>query len=60
MPYCYVPSKEHLGAAGSTKRSTSIVLVMANKAGAEYTAQLIECIAQVKKMEIPMGKPVLP
>ena len=27
VPYCYVPSKEDLGAAGQTKRPTSIVLV---------------------------------
>eukprot|EP00049_Salpingoeca_infusionum_P026086 m.23604 g.23604 ORF g.23604 m.23604 type:complete len:244 (-) comp8520_c0_seq1:1893-2624(-) len=27
IPYCYVPSKEDLGAAGQTKRPTSIVLV---------------------------------
>ena len=27
VPYCYVPSKEDLGAAGQTKRPTSVVLV---------------------------------
>ena len=59
VPYCYVPSKEHLGAAGATKRSTSIVLVLAGKANAEYTTELNECIKEVKEMEIPMGKPVL-
>ena len=27
VPYCYVPSKEDLGAAGATKRPTSVVMV---------------------------------
>ena len=27
VPYVYVPSKQHLGAAGLTKRPTSIVLI---------------------------------
>eukprot|EP00047_Mylnosiga_fluctuans_P001716 m.221610 g.221610 ORF g.221610 m.221610 type:complete len:155 (+) comp10617_c0_seq1:644-1108(+) len=27
VPYCYVPSKEDLGAAGQTKRPTSVVLL---------------------------------
>eukprot|EP00051_Salpingoeca_urceolata_P026880 m.479121 g.479121 ORF g.479121 m.479121 type:complete len:154 (+) comp21325_c0_seq1:61-522(+) len=29
LPYCYVPSKEDLGAAGQTKRPTSVVLLKA-------------------------------
>jgi len=27
VPYCYVPSKQDLGAAGQTKRPTSIILI---------------------------------
>lgn len=33
IPYCFVPSKEHLGAAGSTKRPTSVVMI---KSHADY------------------------
>merc|ERR1719172_67894 len=28
VPYCYVPSKEELGAAGQTKRPTSCMLLL--------------------------------
>jgi H/ACA ribonucleoprotein complex subunit 2 len=31
IPYCYVPSKQDLGAAGQTKRPTSIILMKASK-----------------------------
>ncbi|KAJ3343261.1 Nuclear control of ATPase protein 2 [Gonapodya sp. JEL0774] len=35
VPYCYVPSKEDLGHAGSTKRPTSCIMVM-RKADADF------------------------
>ena len=41
VPYIYVPSKEALGAAGGTKRPTSVMLVLLEplKGGAEAGAE---------------------
>ncbi|EDQ85979.1 uncharacterized protein MONBRDRAFT_34007 [Monosiga brevicollis MX1] len=36
VPYCFVPSKEDLGAAGQTKRPTSVVLIKTNKSVEGY------------------------
>jgi H/ACA ribonucleoprotein complex subunit 2 len=33
VPYAYVPSKEELGQAGSTKRPTSVVMIVPGKEG---------------------------
>ena len=33
VPYIFVPSRAELGAAGSTKRPTSVVMVSAEKGG---------------------------
>lgn len=40
IPYCYVPSKEQLGAAGNTKRPTSCVMV---KTHADIEKEYDEC-----------------
>jgi len=39
VPYLFVPSKQDLGAAASTKRPTSCVLVRAPKPGKEFDGQ---------------------
>ncbi|ORY81043.1 L30e-like protein, partial [Neocallimastix californiae] len=46
VPYCYVPSKEDLGTAGSTKRPTSCVMIVKNK-DAEYKDLYEECVSEV-------------
>ncbi|KAG4106712.1 L30e-like protein [Neocallimastix lanati (nom. inval.)] len=51
VPYCYVPSKEDLGTAGSTKRPTSCVMIVKNK-DAEYKDLYEECVSEVKEMEV--------
>ncbi|KJE97278.1 nucleolar protein family A [Capsaspora owczarzaki ATCC 30864] len=50
VPYVYVPSKEQLGAAGSTKRPTSVVLVKQNK---DIKEAFDETVAEVKALPAP-------
>lgn len=51
IPYCYVTSKQELGAAGSTKRPTSVVLCLGTDAD---NAELRdECCAKVKELPAP-------
>lgn len=45
IPYVYVPAKEELGAAGGTKRPTSVVLIVPKK----DDEALMELLAKVKK-----------
>jgi len=52
IPYVYVPSKEELGSAGSTKRPTSCVLVQ-NKAGNDYAEYFEEVRKEVIKLAPP-------
>ncbi|KAJ3284395.1 hypothetical protein HK104_009974 [Borealophlyctis nickersoniae] len=49
VPYIYVPSKEELGAAGSTKRPTSCVM-MVDKAEVEYREAYDEIQVKVKDL----------
>lgn len=49
VPYIYVPSKEDLGAAGSTKRPTSCVMVL-DKPGVEYREAYDEVEGEVKEL----------
>lgn len=51
IPYCYVSSKQELGAAGSTKRPTSVVLCLGTDA--ENAELRDECIGKVKEMPVP-------
>mmetsp|Transcript_9999 Transcript_9999/g.18007 ORF Transcript_9999/g.18007 Transcript_9999/m.18007 type:complete len:195 (+) Transcript_9999:85-669(+) len=51
IAYCYVPSKVLLGAASSTKRPTSIVLV-SSKGTDEFKDDYKECEKQVKALPI--------
>ncbi|KNC77144.1 hypothetical protein SARC_10390 [Sphaeroforma arctica JP610] len=50
IPYCYVPSKEQLGAAGNTKRPTSCVLV---KTHADYESAYNKLNTEVGALEVP-------
>lgn len=51
VPYVYVPSKDELGAAGLTKRPTSVMLVLpkALKGKGEADAEFDESYAELEK-----------
>lgn len=42
IPYCFVSRKTELGAAGLTKRPTSVVMVSEKKSGTEVKEELLE------------------
>lgn len=50
IPYVYVPSKEELGIAGSTKRPTSCILVQLKDKSAEHRETYDEVVAEIKKI----------
>ena len=65
VPYIYVPSKEALGAAGGTKRPTSVMLVLPDPlkgpavAGADseqLAAEYAKVIAKIKAKAPVFGK----
>ncbi len=67
VPYIYVPSKEALGAAGGTKRPTSVMLVLteplkAPAAGADagerelFEAEFGKVLAKIKGAQPVFGK----
>ncbi len=67
VPYIYVPSKEALGAAGGTKRPTSVMLVLteplkAPAAGADagerelFEAEFDKVLAKIKGAQPVFGK----
>eukprot|EP00873_Tetraselmis_striata_P007201 jgi/Tetstr1/427465/TSEL_001764.t1 len=51
VPYVYIDSKEELGAAGQTKRPTSVMLLLPKplKGKAEEDAEFAEAYAEVEK-----------
>ncbi len=51
VPYCYVPSRRQLGAAGGTKRPTSVVLVQHDK---EYDELYKKCYSEVDALPLPL------
>ncbi|KAI8079547.1 50S ribosomal protein L30e-like protein [Gilbertella persicaria] len=57
VPYIFVPSKEQLGEASSTKRPTSVTMVVFGgknkdtKAAADYKELYDECYAQAKDLD---------
>lgn len=51
IPYVFVPSKEELGIAGSTKRPTSCILVQLKDKSAEHKEAYDEVLAEVKTMQ---------
>eukprot|EP00455_Lapot_gusevi_P027755 TRINITY_DN2947_c0_g1_i1.p2 TRINITY_DN2947_c0_g1~~TRINITY_DN2947_c0_g1_i1.p2 ORF type:complete len:174 (-),score=65.36 TRINITY_DN2947_c0_g1_i1:49-492(-) len=53
IPYIYVPSKEELGAAGGTKRATSVVLINAPaKNTADHAETYAEVFEEVSKIQV--------
>ncbi|KAG2207296.1 hypothetical protein INT46_004392 [Mucor plumbeus] len=57
VPYVFVPSKEQLGEASSTKRPTSVTMIVFGgknkdtKAAADYKELYDECYAQAKELD---------
>jgi H/ACA ribonucleoprotein complex subunit 2 len=49
VPYLYVPSKDDLGNAGSTKRPTSVLLLVKNKE-ADYKDSYDEVLKEVTEL----------
>jgi len=61
IPYIYVPSRAELGAAGSTKRPTSVVMITPKQGkGAEKESEeeWKETYAELNKLAIKMGQTV--
>lgn len=56
VPYIFVPSKEQLGEASSTKRPTSVTMIVLGgknkdtKAAEDYKELYDECYAQAKDL----------
>jgi len=51
IPYCYVPSKEDLGAASQTKRPTSCTLINL-KENSELKSKFQEVVEEMKGLEM--------
>lgn len=51
VPYCYVPSRRDLGAAGGTKRPTSVVLI---QEAADYKDLYADCCSTVESLPLPI------
>lgn len=66
LPYLFVPSRAELGAAGSTKRPTSVVMIAANKGGkkaaesadAAAEEEWNEAYKDLWKLAVKMGQTV--
>jgi H/ACA ribonucleoprotein complex subunit 2 len=53
VPYVYVPSREDLGSAGSTKRPTSCILVL-HQSKAEYQELYDEIFGEINTLNEKM------
>jgi H/ACA ribonucleoprotein complex subunit 2 len=61
IPYIYVPSRAELGAAGSTKRPTSVVMVTPKQgkgAKAEDEKDWTEAYAELHKVALKLSQTV--
>ena len=59
MPYVYVPSRAELGAAGSTKRPTSVVMITPKAAKeSEGAAEWEEVYKDLNKLAVKLGQGV--
>jgi H/ACA ribonucleoprotein complex subunit 2 len=65
IPYVFVPSRAELGAAGSTKRPTSVVMITQGQRGAkkeaadkEADAEWEETYKELYKVAIKLGQTV--
>lgn len=50
VPYIYVPSKEELGTAGSTKRPTSCILITTKKKDQDFGDAYDEVLKEVQEL----------
>ena len=53
ITYVYTPWKEDLGAAGSTKRPTSCIMIVPKK-DSDYLSLLDECKTEIKDIPAPL------
>ncbi|ELU09832.1 hypothetical protein CAPTEDRAFT_172931 [Capitella teleta] len=51
IPYCYTPSKQHIGNAYGSMRSTCMVLVKSHE---DYEELFDQCFADLKAMPMPL------
>lgn len=64
IPYVYVPSRAELGAAGSTKRPTSVVMLTPNVGGGkkdekkEGSEEWLETYKDLHKLALKLGQTV--
>lgn len=63
IPYIYVPSRAELGAAGSTKRPTSVVMLTPNVGGKkdekkEGSEEWLEAYKDLHKLALKLGQTV--
>lgn len=59
IPYLFVPSRAELGAAGSTKRPTSVVMLTPQVGkGAEGQEEWKETYAELYKLALKLGQTV--
>ncbi|CAD0050633.1 unnamed protein product [Aureobasidium pullulans] len=60
IPYVFLPSRAELGAAGSTKRPTSVVMVTptAGKKGEEKDDEWDEAYKELNKLVVKQGQHV--
>lgn len=64
IPYVYVPSRAELGAAGSTKRPTSVVMLTPNVGGKKGEAkkedegEWMETYKELHKLAVKLGQGV--
>lgn len=60
IPYVFLPSRAELGAAGSTKRPTSVVMVTPNtgKKGDAEDAEWTESYKDLNKLAVKQGQHV--
>lgn len=56
IPYVFLPSRAELGAAGSTKRPTSVVMVTPRAGKAEGDAEWAEAYAELNKLVQKVGQ----
>ena len=58
LPYVYVPSRAELGAAGSTKRPTSVVMLTPKAGKGEVDAEWTGTYQDLHKLTMKLGQHV--
>ena len=54
IPYIFVPSKEDLGAAGNTKRATSVILVKPPKPAQDHEEYYKDSLEEIQKVQLKL------